>query len=649
MKKSKKSFPLAVSSLLLAIISSFAVVVQNGSYAVPDSVKEVTQSRLARIISQIGCAFQPASYYVLFFVVLAFIAYYHLIPKIDKKLLKWNIPFSVIATIFFLLCDSYYKTSSNAGIMGSSTAVITSGIKGMGIAVIVFFMYDLVNRICIEQFTVSKKYTIKDFVKLTLIMFACWIPYMVIMSPGSMSPDTRDQFAQALGNSDFCWTKEIFGWQEGDVLFNNHHPVFHTLIIKVFLKFGEWIGSYFVGIELFCIFQCLAFTAALSYCVIKLKSYGMSKRLSTALFLLFALFPLFPFWGMTILKDVPFTILLLVTVILLYDSFKNPEQFKWGKGILLAVVLLLLMLVRNNGFYLMLASLPFIVIHFRKDKKFLVRMAVVILIPMLIFKVGYTGIIFNAAGIHDGSTREMLSVPFQQTARYISQYGDEVTAEEEDAILTILNNNEKSEVTLQYIADRYSPDLSDPVKSLYNESAGKDELIDYFKVWAKQLVKHPNAYIGAFLNLNYSWFSFDITDPDSDMIIYNGVNVLIPELVEGVDNPQIFDGARHILYQAVYLLDKIPVVNCIFEFSFYTWAYVIAFLAMLIRKKHKELLACLPIFANYAICFVGPIAYMRYAIPMAACLPFVIYITFSQKRNCEEQTKNLEDNKIWIK
>jgi hypothetical protein len=56
----------------------------------------------------------------------------------------------------------------------------------------------------------------------------------------------------------------------------------------------------------------------------------------------------------------------------------------------------------------------------------------------------------------------------------------------------------------------------------------------------------------------------------------------------------------------------------------------------------------LPIFVNYAICFVGPVAYMRYVIPMVACIPFVIFITFSRDKNSEEIEK-LEDNEIWIK
>ena len=93
-------------------------------------------------------------------------------------------------------------------------------------------------------------------------------------------------------------------------------------------------------------------------------------------------------------------------------------------------------------------------------------------------------------------------------------------------------------------------------------------------------------------------------------------------------------------------IEKTPVIGSLLEISFYALAYIVAFIIMLKRKRHKELLATLPIFINFVICFVGPVAYMRYAIPMAACLPFVTFITYS--KNKEEKTK-AEEKEIWIK
>lgn len=631
-------------ALLFAIISSFAVTVNNGAHKVPESAASAIDGKLSLYIYKIGTVFESPDYSVLLLIIIAVAAYVYLIPKIEKKNIPWGVPFSIVSAVFILLCDSYSKLNSWDNVFGSTEAFVTSVIRGAGIAVPVFFIYDLINRFSIERVENKKdKSSFKKFAALTAIMFACWIPYMVILSPGAMAADTRDQFGQVLGNPDMCWSISTVVREESDILLTNHHPVFHTLLLGAFLKAGELMGSYFIGMEIYSVLQCLIFAGSIVFSLIKLRECGMSKKMSNVFFAFFTLCPLFPCWGMTTFKDTPFTVCLLITTILLYDAFKFPDKFNGKKYFALFIFLLLLMLVRNNGFYMILLLAPFVIIHFRKDKKFLVKIVSVMIIPLLLFKVGYTGIAFNLAGVNEGSPREMLSVPFQQTARYISEYEDEITPEEEKNILAILGGGE---MTLNEIADEYVPDRSDNVKRHYNKYAETDDLINYVKTWAAQLAKHPDVYIEAFLNLNYSWFSFN---SNHDIIYYDGVtDKKIPEYLEGLNNPESFNEARSVLKQTVRLLDRIPLVSSIFEFSTYTWIYVIIFLAMLMRKKHTALLACLPIFVNYVICFVGPVAYMRYVIPMVVCLPFVLFITFSKRRS-EDEIKNTKENEIWIK
>lgn len=644
-KKKPIHISTGIKAFLLAILSSFALVVENGAHKIPENVEKTLSGQLSRYIWKLQAAFDEPSYYVLFFVVLVFFAFLYLIPRVSKKNIPWGVPFSCIAALFLLLCDSYYQTDSWNNVFGSWEALITSGIKGVGIAVLVFFVYDVINRINIEKVEkVQSTSTFKTFAVLTAIMFACWIPYMVIMAPGCMNPDARDQFGQMLNNPDMCWSVGTVAREEGDSLLTNHHPVFHTVLLGCFLKLGEWMGSYFAGITIYSVLQCLVLAGTLVFSVLKLREYGMSKRLSNIVYAFFVLCPLFPLWGMTILKDTPFMIALLIMTILFYEAFKAPERFTAKKYVALALISFALMLLRNNGFYMLLVLVPFVIIHFRKDKKFLVKIMAAMLIPLLVFKVGYSGIFFSAMGINEGSPREMLSVPFQQTARYITEYADEVTPEEEKSITTILGGGKLS---LEDIAERYTPDRADSIKGNYNKYATTSDLVNYFKTWAAQLVKHPGVYIEAFLNLNYSWFSFD---SNHDIIYYNGVSdQLIPQYVEGLDNPQSLAGERSIVSQTIKLLDKIPVISSIFELSTYTWIYVVLFLAMLMRKRHRELLACLPIFVNMVICFIGPVAYMRYSLPLVACLPFVFFITFSKKRNKTAEDNKDEENAIWIK
>jgi len=83
----------------------------------------------------------------------------------------------------------------------------------------------------------------------------------------------------------------------------------------------------------------------------------------------------------------------------------------------------------------------------------------------------------------------MLSVPFQQTARYVKYHADELSDEDIKTIDYVLNYDT--------LAERYKPEIADPVKNEYNKYTKTKDLIAYFKIWFKGLVKHPETYIDA--------------------------------------------------------------------------------------------------------------------------------------------------------
>lgn len=189
-----------IKAFILAIISSFSVVVSNGTYIASDDLREEFGSKIVADFWQIKAAFSYPDYSVYLLTFLAFVGFVHLIPKVSKRNIKWGVPFSIIGALFLLLCESYYLLNSWDKVFGSVTAVITSCLRGMGFATLIFFVYDIVNRINIEKLdVVNKGFDKKAFIKFTLIMIACWVPYMIIMAPGAMGPDTKDQFAQILG------------------------------------------------------------------------------------------------------------------------------------------------------------------------------------------------------------------------------------------------------------------------------------------------------------------------------------------------------------------------------------------------------------------------------------------------------------------
>lgn len=611
--------------IICAFFSSLSLCMSNTMYELsPEQIKQLGSNIEISCWKLMNSIHSP-SYLICIVAILLYFAYCYLGSKLDKKYLFWGIPLSVLSSLIVLLCESYYITNTWNNVFGNITALSLSIIKGIGITILFLFIFGYIQSLRFRQIdqVLKSKVTKKYFFKTMGILLFCWIPYMVILFPGCMNPDTRDQIAQITRNVDLCWTAQTILLKSSSVILNNHHPVFYTWLISIFITIGKHIGSYAWGLELYCITQCIGLSATFSGFLIYIRKKGVPERLCKWITIFFALNPIFPIYGMTVMKDVPFSILILIAIIMIYEALKHPEKLTPVYMTILMLVLLVWMLLRNNGFYILIVLIPFIIGILWKSKKYLGKFLISFLIPMLIFQIGIQGFLFPALKISSGSVREMLSIPFQQTARYIQEYGDTLSTEEKDIILKVFNTPNHS---VNDLAQQYVPDRADIIKSWYNKNTSKNDLKNYLKVWANGLIHHPNVYIQAFLNLNYSWFSFD---SKQDNIYYNGItDKNIQKMLPDVENPKFLSPIRQILSYFIGSLSRIPFTSWIVEFSFYTWVYLLAFILMFVRKKYKELLATGMLYINYLICFIGPVAYMRYAIPMIVCLPFLLILTF---------------------
>ena len=104
-----------------------------------------------------------------------------------------------------------------------------------------------------------------------------------------------------------------------------------------------------------------------------------------------------------------------------------------------------------------------------------------------------------ALKISPGSDREWMGFFYQQTARYVRDYPDEVTVQEWEAIDGVLEYDK--------LAEAYNPITSDPVKfDAYRSEQTWKERKAYFKAWFQQFLKHPGVYVEASINGCYGFF-----------------------------------------------------------------------------------------------------------------------------------------------
>lgn len=349
--------------------------------------------------------------------------------------------------------------------------------------IIIYILYMCFDKKFIQKTTKKGRISQKIFdsknTKITwLIVMLCWLPNYILYLPGIFTVDGINQINQLA-------TGQL----------TNHHPILTTLIEAPWILIAKQFGHMEVGLLLY-LFLTLLFT---SYVVYRgfywMSKHNISYLTRYVMLIYFIVYPIWSAYARTFVKDTLFYPIFYLYVLFVFDILIDTEKFcdSNKKNIEFILISILLCLVRHNGFYVSIVTVIGILIFCKENRK----RFIFVMIGILVFWKIYNAIL-PLANITPGGKQEMLSIPFQQTARYIKEHKEQVTSEEKEAINAVLNYN--------IIAQNYDPNLSDPVKGTYT---GRDEcLSEYFKVWWKQFCKAPDTYVSATLNGTYGYYAY---------------------------------------------------------------------------------------------------------------------------------------------
>ena len=230
-----------------------------------------------------------------------------------------------------------------------------------------------------------------------------------------------------------------------------------------------------------------------------------------------------------------------------------------------------------------------------------------------------------------GSIKEALSVPFQQTARYVKYYGNEVTEVEKEAINDVLEYD--------FLKEHYNPRISDPVKDTYKKDVTK--LGAYFQVWLQQFFKHPACYIQATWEQIYYLFV-----PENDNIVlyqdtttgYEMGNVVyIPNqsFYEPIFTISDMNGLlQKWLVKELQILHNMPILYWFGNISIWMYLFCIAIVVSIVHKCEWKTTG-LPLMISFVFIKLGPAiqGHPRYMFPIIYALPiWIAYIMFQIKK-----------------
>ncbi len=450
-----------------------------------------------------------------------------------------------------------------------------------------------------------------------LLLIVIWGIWAVAYYPGMFTGDTEDIIYMAYNyHTGIADTVQLISQ---DVQMVDHHSVLYTLILGFFVKMGRgMLGSENLGMFVYTVLQ-LIFTAwVLAYSLYKLKIYNVSPGMRNIILLFFAFFPWIPKYAVRAAKDTMFADFLMLYLLLVMDMVEeHSDKIRMDQVVRGVVYAVLIFLLRKNGIYVVILSLPFLLMMNKKWIKPVFFMLVLIFLAKFV----YSDIILPKAQIPDGSISAALSIPLQQTSRYLKYYGGEVTEEEKAAIDAVADYEELSTT---YWADR-----SDWAKAAWRKEALSDDIKNYFTVWGKMFLKHPLTYVAATANNYYGYFYPVVIDMhEFERANSGGIASVNSEgyfNFKEADN-KVSAALRYLCMIYDSVLMKIPVINLICTSAVYVWLLIFTWVHSIVKKDKRLLMLVIPMLMLMLTILAGPCngnIYHRFTYPIAMCVPVI--------------------------
>ena len=530
-------------------------------------------------------------------------------------------PWSLVGALIFALCTvigaHFAPFGKDVGGFGNRMDLL----KYLPVFVVLTAAYYLVLYFLLNR-TYAKKieapagkffqfYEKHVFLVSFLVIALAWIPYVITFYPGSVCFDGYFQLNQVAGVQPLT----------------NKHPIMSTFILGFFFKLGRLVNDNF-GVFLYIMFQLLASSAIYALSIRQIRRIGMSLKVCVLAVLYFALVPVWGAYIQAVVKDTLYAAVFVwfaVWCVTLADEVFHKDKNIQRKTLIMSFLTAFFVCVlRQNGKYIVLPTLVCLAAVSLKKWKQMVLL-------LLVFMFAITGYdkavvpMFSTAQI---SRRAMFSVMFQQTAKYLRSYPEEVTEEEYEIIDKVL----KADI----IAEEYNPRLSNPVKNTFRNDTSNENVKEYLKVWFKMFWKHPGAYLEAFLQFCYGYLDpFHYSD-------------CVPTFQNYITGPPLATGAMDIHYTQKGLyrirladyeklwMEMFPLTLLTYPGT-YTWLTLFCIL-LLCKKKRWRQLAVMPMLVFTILTNIAsPVnGCLRYTLPLMAAMPLLLAWTVKEARIGDE-------------
>lgn len=448
------------------------------------------------------------------------------------------------------------------------------------------------------------------------VISLAWLVHIIARYPGVLMWDSYMQIKQFMGEAE-RWT---------------NHPPFGTLLYGLLAAAGEMIGNRNLMYFIFTLVQCAACITVLAYSLQVMKNLRVPAWVRLAALIIYALSPCYVGWLTVIAKDSSYLLFYLLLIVLMTECLFDRKHFfgcRW-KSILTGIAMMFLALCRHNGMAIAcVIAVSMVLVNFSKERKKVVLLACICTVCLVLFSAAETAI-QDAQHIKERYIPDVMSMPFQQTARVVKFHPGEMPPEEEVVLDKVLD--------YPNLALNYDDDYADAVKDSYRQSASAEDRRAYWKVWLAQLKRYPVEYVDAMLHMNGVLFDLRINEPMyicfSDMALNEYVYPWSFNDMSMYDREALvpLNSINRTLTEMYMDFDKWPVVGMLGSMSFHSLLMCAMLYISWISKHRKSMLVWIPGFITFGICLFSPVVYLRYALPYVCAMPMGMAGYFAKQK-----------------
>lgn len=443
---------------------------------------------------------------------------------------------------------------------------------------------------CELQYYLSERI---QFVSSFIVIAICWSPYIIFRYPAGFEWDAYAQIA------DFF---------EGTM--TAHWPPASSAWMGIFVLVGDkFLGSTNAGIFIYCVVQMLVGSLVFSYVALVMRRLYIPAVWTYISIIVFALVPIYPGYFASVIKDCPFSAMVVLFVVFFTQLIFGGWQKKLSLYAGLLISGLLMCVLRNNGVFILIGIIVTLVLAAIVKRKIIKPGIFAICVMQVLMTIIYLVVVLPELGIPKGSEAEALSVPFQQTARLVSFYPEEITDEESKVITKVLDYDN--------LPNDYDPRVADHVKAAYHAD-NKAELLDYFSVWIKQGLRRPDVYIDAFL-ANARGFLYPDVRMGNSVVVSGVYSQVYDYRTIKFDVPYSQITKNEAFKENVSFIENLPIVFPFVNIALQCWIPFLIMIFAIYRKDGEMLLVLVPSIIGVLVCLASP-TYdnngARYALPV---------------------------------